>query len=268
MLWYVIQTYTGKEEKLIEMIRRIIPGDLYGECFVAYHEQLRSRNRENQVHIERIFPGYAFITSDEPVELFNHLKKVPAMSKMMAAGEFYFTPLEDDEASFLAGIMDRDHVIRLSYVATNGRDKVSWLSGPLEICGNRIAGYQFRKRYALVRLSIAGREKEVRLGIILNDDIRREVEYGKVESPVRVTGPYRLKAFQEETLGGKQGNPDGAERATAFHPGDSVIVVGGAFEGLTAVVSQVKKNAVRIGVRLFDRNIMAEESIENIRKTA
>ena len=67
MSWYVIQTYTGREEKLVKMMNRIVPRELYGECFVAYHEQLRCRKQENQVHVERIFPGYAFITSEKPL---------------------------------------------------------------------------------------------------------------------------------------------------------------------------------------------------------
>lgn len=263
MLWYVIQTYTGKEEKLVTMIKRVIPRNLYGECFVVYHEQLRSRKQENQVHVERIFPGYAFITADDPVQLFNFLKKVPSMSKLMAMGEFYFTPLECSEAEFLDLIMDADHIVRLSYVATNGRNRVSWLSGPLEDCGNRITGYQFRKRYASVRIEIAGQEKEVRMGIILNDDIRREVAYGKVEAPVAVPGKYKVAAFQEDAGGSVSG-----QEAVHFSPGDTVVVVGGAFEGLTAVVHQVKKNAVKIEVHLFGRDITAEESMENVRKTA
>lgn len=72
MPWYVIQTFTGKEEKLVEMVRRIVPGDLFQDCFVVYHEQLRSRKQENQIHVERVFPGYAFIISDEPENLFLH----------------------------------------------------------------------------------------------------------------------------------------------------------------------------------------------------
>ena len=57
MPWYVIQTYTGREEQLVEMIRRIVPRNCCGECFVIYSEQLRHRQQENQVHVLRLFPG-------------------------------------------------------------------------------------------------------------------------------------------------------------------------------------------------------------------
>lgn len=322
MLWYVIQTYTGREEKLVEMIRRIVPPELYEDCFVVYHEQMRSRGKENQVHVERIFPGYAFVISDEPEQLFIYLKNVPAMSKLMTAGEFYFTPLETAEAELLEKILDADHVVRLSYVATDGRDHVTYLSGPLSNCGGRIRNYQFRRRYAAVRMRIAGQEKEIRLGIILNDDIRREVTYGKMEAPLRVPEKYTaIGLTAEETAGqatekivrqsagettrqkaeasvlrpagetveqdmGKSarqsqakmtdcsglrlyaGENAGDTCCRAFCAGDTVIVIDGAFEGASAAVRQVKKNTVKISVRLFGREITAEVPMKCVRKIA
>ena len=75
MLWYVLQTRTGEEEKLAGMIRALVPGNLYGECFVMYQEQLWRRQQQNFVHVKRVFPGYVFITSKEPEALFFCLKK-------------------------------------------------------------------------------------------------------------------------------------------------------------------------------------------------
>ena len=255
MLWYVIQTYTGREEKLIRMIRKIVPKQLYGDCFVAYHEQLRRRQQENRIHIERIFPGYIFITSEAPDELFLYLKNVPAMSKMMSDGAFYFLPLDAEEARFLSRIMDERHIVRLSYVATDGKDHVSYVSGPLEEGLDRITRYQFRLRYALVRLALAGEEKEVRMGIILNDDVRRELSYGKVEAPVTVPEQYRVCGAGRET-----------EAAAQYAPGEKVVVEEGAFAGMSALVYQVKKHDVRLGVHYFDRDMTVEVPIRCIRK--
>ena len=270
MLWYVIQTYTGREERLMQMIRRVVPGGLYGDCFVVYHEQLRNRKQENQIHIERVFPGYAFITSDDPDELFFQLKRIPAMSKMLAAGEFCFTPLETPEAEFLDSVMDEDHVIRLSYAATDGRDHVNYLCGPLEVCGERILQYQFRKRYASVRLHISGQEKEVRMGIILNDDIRRELSYGKVEAPIIVPERYQVGNLPRTHGNASKDSGKGTRETiqSLFCEGDRIMIVAGAFSGMTATVCQIKKGSVKIKVHLFGRDITAEEPIENVRKVA
>ena len=256
MLWYVIQTYTGREEKLLCMLRRMVPRRLYGDCFVAYHEQLRHRQQENQIHIERIFPGYVFITSDVPDELFLFLKNVPAMSKMISDGEFYFLPLDPVEAHFLEEIMDGDHVIRLSYVATDGRDHVTYVTGPLEAAlkeeEKRVTGYHFRLRYARVRLALAGEEKEVRMGIILDNDVRRELTYGKVEAPIAVPEKYRLIPHETE-------HHD-------FTQGETVRVIRGTFAPSTAMIYQVKKHSVVIGVKLFGRDTPSEVSFGDIEK--
>ena len=192
MQWYVLQTRTGEEEKLVEMIRRIVPRHLYGECFVIYHEQLWRRQQKNLVQVRRAFPGYVFITSREPEALFFCLKKLPAMVKMMAHDDDFFLPVEAEEEAFLKQMMNEQHVIGLSYLETDGKGKILQVSGPLSSCVSQIVRCRFGKRYVIVRLQLLGKEKEVLLGIILKEDISQEIRYGRVEAPVkfaeRVTG--------------------------------------------------------------------------------
>ena len=89
-MWYVLQTMTGREEELVHYIEEIVPKELYTDCFVAYYERVWRKQKESVVHVERLFPGYVFIVSDTPKELYLCLKKVPAMSKMIADGNFDF----------------------------------------------------------------------------------------------------------------------------------------------------------------------------------
>lgn len=254
MLWYAIQTYTGKEERLAEMIRLIVPEGFVGECFVPYFEQLHCWHQQNQIRVLRLFPGYIFLSTDDIGRLFQYLKKVPAMSKIMTAGAFEFSPMNEVEAEFLLRMMDDDRIVRLTYVATDGRNHVSYLSGPLERCEGHIQNYQFRKRYAQIRLRIAGQEKVARVGIILNDDVRREMAYGKVEAPVCTPEKYEAPVLKKP--------------AVDLAPGDRVTVIGGAFEGNVAVINQIKKNDARISVHMFGREIFVEVPVDCVRKLA
>ena len=227
MLWYAIQSYTGKEEQLTEMIRRVVPERYYGECFVPYFERLRCWRQQNQVHILRLFPGYLFISTDSIEAVFQCLKRVPAMSKILTAGAFEFTPLYDSEAEFLKEILDADHIVRLTYTATDGKGHVTYMTGPLEKCRDRIETYKFRDRYAQVRLTIAGQEKTVRMGIILNDDVRREMAYGKVEAHITTPEKYALGNTSTESLAlCPHGN---GKPAAMLRPGDCVAVISGAY---------------------------------------
>lgn len=190
MQWYVLQTKTGEEEKLVDLIRKMIPGKLYGECFVVYHEQIWRRQQQNVVQIKRAFPGYVFITSKEPEALFFCLKKIPAMAKLMADDESFFLSLEPEEQTFLAQIMDENHIIGLSYLETDGKGTILKITGPLKSCTEQMVCCKFGKRYVLVRLQFLGREKEVYMGILLKEDFHEKLRYGKIEAPIRVPEWY------------------------------------------------------------------------------
>ncbi len=277
MPWYAVQTYTGREENLAEMVRRVIPEGYIGECFVPYFERLRCWRQQNQIHILRLFPGYLFITTDDIEGVFQCLKKVPAMSKILSAGAFEFTPLYDGEAEFLKGILDADHIVRLTYAATDGKGHVTYMAGPLEKCRDRIETYKFRDRYAQVRLTIAGQEKIVRMGIILNDDVRREMSYGKVEAHIPTPTGYAAGNTRKESLTpclyGNAGiaspvlSPHEKGKPTAMlRPGDCVAVVSGVFEGNVAVIHEVRSSTVSITVHMFNREMPVEVSVEEVRK--
>ena len=359
--WYIMQTYTGREEKLVKMIHRVVPRQFYGDCFVIYHEQLWRRQQENQVHIRRVFPGYVFITSENPDGLFLCLKHVPAMSKLLAdgklaEGEFTFLPLDQREAVVLGSLLDEDHIIRLSYVATDGKDHVLYISGPLETYAsgkwktrfsdclgasdsadlemrssksrkvfdsvhkkisdpessiemmdechsgsigesfsartassivNHAVSYRFRKRYAAIKISLSGEEKEIHLGIILNDDIRRELSYGKVEAPVETSERYHVAGTVSGNDSGMLGmlsgktvdlvNGDGcrqnllnvqSKQLSHLTPGDAVIVSEGPLVGLPAIVCKVEmeKHQVKIKVNLFGQALEMKVPSDSLRK--
>lgn len=257
MLWYVLQTRTGEEEKLVELIRRIVPKKLYKDCFVIYQEQLWRRNRQNFVHVRRAFPGYVFITSKDPENLFFCLKQVPAMSKMMADDDFFFLSVEKEEAAFLKKIMNQEHVIRLSYLLTDGKGNIRQVSGPLADCVSQIVRCRFGKRHVLVRLKLLGEEKTVLLGIVLKEDICQELRFGKVEAPIQVPERYRpVKTSEKEE----------SNDLLKLHTGDRIAVTGGAFAGMSGIVYGVKNHTVKMGIRLFGQDMEIQLPMEGLKK--
>ena len=159
MLWYVLQTRTGEEDKLVNLIHKLVSPNLYEECFVIGQEQLWRRQQKNFVHVKRAFPGYVFITAREPEALFFCLKKLPTMVKMMARDDDFFLPVEAEEEAFLKQMMNEQHVIGLSYLETDGKGRILRAAGPIKSCISQIVRLKFGKRYALVRLRLLGREK-------------------------------------------------------------------------------------------------------------
>ena len=248
-MWYVLQTLTGKEDELVRMIKKMVSPDLYTDCFIAYYERVWRKQQESIVHVERLFPGYVFIISENPDEIFLQLKKVPAMSKMIADGEFTFLPIEQEEETFLDNMLRADHIVRLSYVAMDGKGRVYRILGPLEEYASQVVRYQFKKRYVIIRLRLLGEEKTVALGIILNEDIQREILYGKVETPFKMPEYYQL--------------PQGSEERP-FAVGDHVKVTSGPLENMPGVIWKIKKSTVEIGVRLFGQDMPMEVPVGSV----
>ena len=252
-MWYVLQTITGREEELVYLIRKIVPPAVYEDCFVAYYERIWRKQQQSIVHVERLFPGYVFILSETPQELYQELKRVPAMSRIVADGNFYFLPLEKEEEIFFRDMLAKDHIIHLSYIETNGKGRVYRISGPLKSYADRVQKYQFKKRYAIIRLRLLGVEKTVALGILLNEDIQKEIQYGKVEIPLEMPEVYEVT------------KPEAEQEIAA---GDHVTVISGALAGMQGVAWKIKKSTVEIGIRLFDQDMAMEVPIEFISKTS
>ena len=189
-MWYVLQTITGREEELVHYIEEIVPKELYTDCFVAYYERVWRKQQESVVHVERLFPGYVFIVSDTPKELYLCLKKVPAMSKMIADGNFDFLSIEEEEEAFFANMLKNQHIVRLSYVELDGKGRILRVCGPLKEYADSIVKAQYKKRYVIIRLKMMGSYKTVALGVILKEDIQQEIRYGKVETPLEMPEFY------------------------------------------------------------------------------
>ena len=93
-MWYTIQTLGGQEEKTVDMIRKMVSPDLIEECFVPKRERLKKyRGSWNKVE-EVLFQGYAFVISNRPKELYEEMKQVPRLTKVLGRETDYFIPLD------------------------------------------------------------------------------------------------------------------------------------------------------------------------------
>lgn len=243
-MWCVVQTVTGKEDQLIQMIQKKVPHKLYEDCFIAYYERIWRKQGKSIVHVERMFPGYVLILTEEPENLFLYLRQVPMMSNMLADGEYTFLSLEDEEASFLEHILGEDHIARLSYIETGKGGSIRYVSGPLKQYLDRVTRFQFKKRYAVVSLKWKETEKTVLMGIILKEDVRQEAASGNVRLP-------KIKPETERT-------------SATYEIGDQVRVISEGFEDVSGVVWKVTAKTIEVGIRMFDQDIALQVPIEGV----
>lgn len=173
MTWYLLKTWTGREEELVKEIRRAVPDDLYKECFVIYQERVWTRQQRNIIHVKPLFPGCAFLTCQQPTLILSRIERIPAISLLIACGSLTFLRMTEEDSKFLEKISGEEHMVKLSYVLKDDQGNICRLSEPLNNFQGKIDKIQFKKRYAMVHHRLWGEEKIFVLGIVLKEDINR-----------------------------------------------------------------------------------------------
>lgn len=169
-MWYVIQTTTGQEEILVEMMRKILSQELYRDCFYIKRECAIKQKSSWEICQKALFPGYIFIDTDFPKELYYELKKVPKLTKLLKNEEEVFLKVEEEEQKFLENIQSEGHLVRRSLVKLDEEKQIVAAEGAVGKYVEYIIKQRIRKRYVLIRQQFLGKAREIILGIRLADD--------------------------------------------------------------------------------------------------
>ena len=181
-MWYVIQTITGKEGELISLIETILNKKLYSSCFVIKAEWMKRLGGEWQIQVRPLFPGYIFIDTKQPEQVFEELKKVPRFSKMLGNAQFEFIPVQVEEQHTLELLLEPEdtledlseesgeRIIGLSEIFADEQGKIKITRGALKQYENNILRVDFHKRYAVVNTRILGKDRTLLFGFRLEKD--------------------------------------------------------------------------------------------------
>jgi len=169
-----IQTITGQEHILIQLMRRMINPGIYKEAYIPQRQVEIRRHEETILKTERLYPGYVFADTDNTESLFLALKGVPKLTRLLSDGAFCTYVLEEKEAEFIRriGIEREDHIFGISRICTvldkpyEKGDRVQIVSGDLKMFEGDIVGYDFHRRKARIRTPVFG-GKEILVGIEL-----------------------------------------------------------------------------------------------------
>lgn len=161
-MYYVVQVKTGKEEKTIEAIKKQLGSNLDSfDVFAPYKKSLRKYKGVNKEVIERCFPGYVFVETDCPKDLFFNLFWVPEFTKLLGREglTYNFVPLNDDEARVIDILYSRNsnRITEISDIVVNEGQIVRVVDGPLEGLLTKIKKVNLHKRNVIVEYMLCGR---------------------------------------------------------------------------------------------------------------
>lgn len=162
--WYVIQVRTGLEERTRETCRMLIDKEILLDSFIPRFTKMIKINGKWKKQEEILFRGYVFLITDRINELYQELKKVPDITKLLGNYKDTIYPLTVHEVLFLKNFSDANHLVELSLGYIEG-DKIVVTSGPLQGREGLIKKIDRHKRIAYIELEFLGKISKAKVGL-------------------------------------------------------------------------------------------------------
>lgn len=174
VMWYVIQTMTGKEEELAEVLDKMLPQTICEKSFLIKRETCWRLKGEHKIQKEILFPGYVFVKTQTPETLYYQLKKVPKLSKLLSDGEEEFLPVREDEQEFMESLITieqaeekEEYIVKRSEIEIDEEGNIVWAGAPLSQYLGNVVRKRIRKRYVVIEKELFGKKRTVLLSICL-----------------------------------------------------------------------------------------------------
>ena len=269
-MWYVIQTFTGKEQEVAACINLKIDKHLFNRCFVPLYEDVWRKGGVGHISIKRMFAGYVFVHTDTPIELYEELKRFPKLTILLYTREKEFKELlslHPEEEVFFDTILS-EGTMRVSYVHVDGKGKIDTIIGPLHDYADHIVKVDLSHRRAMVEIPMLGETKTVKFGLWTD----RDEKLGWIEEAKKKPEDYKIKVSgtSRKATGSAENYADRSKGAgviaAEYNPGDKVICTRGIYGDtpLEIVEVRLKKSTVILAVPMFGTLTKVEMSMDDI----
>ena len=161
--WYVMQVRTGTEENICIQCRKDIGEYILERCFLPQYEEKRKIRGEWKILKKLLFPGYVFVISDDIDQLYQKLKKVIGLTKLIGTGK-EIIPLTEEEVRFLMKFGGEEQIVAMSEGIIEG-SKVIINSGPLKGMEGYIRKIDRHKRKAYLEVPMFNGMQNIQVGL-------------------------------------------------------------------------------------------------------
>lgn len=168
-MWCAVHVKDGEETRAEAFVSGILPKHLNAKCFHLTRDRRKKYGGKWQTIHEKIFPGYVFITTDQPEKVYKELRQASKPCLLFSSEECVST-LKEHEADFMERITGDGKScglgeIAVSKVKVSDAGSVECLSGPLLNVGSMVKKINLHKRIAEVEADFMGHRQALYLGI-------------------------------------------------------------------------------------------------------
>ena len=174
-MYYVIHVKTGKEQKAIEDILKNKPDDASFDVFAPFRKIRKKFKGEYKDVVERCFPGYIFVETNDVKKLFKQLYWTPGYQRLLGreADTDNFVPLDKDESRMIDILYNAnsERITEISNIEVKEGQRIRVLDGPLMGLETQIKKVDLHKRTVTIEFMMCGRLQTAPLSINIVTDI-------------------------------------------------------------------------------------------------
>lgn len=137
--------------------------DILENCFLPRYEEKRKIWGEWKILKKLLFPGYVFVISDDIDQLYQKLKKVIGLTKLIGTGK-EIIPLTEEEVRLLMKFGGEEQIVAMSKGIIEG-SKVIINSGPLKGMEGYIRKIDRHKRKAYLEVPMFNGMQNIQVGL-------------------------------------------------------------------------------------------------------
>ena len=169
MNWYIVQSYSGFEKKVVESIKDSLKKNKLDQhldqILVPTHQVTEVKKGKRTKKEKKYFPGYVLIKIDLTKQIYHLIKNLQKVSGFLGSSDKP-TPISDGEIKRILGQVSESAVNQKSGISFEIGEKVKVCDGPFASFSGLIEEIDEEKSRLKVSVSIFGRATPVDLNLI------------------------------------------------------------------------------------------------------
>lgn len=166
MKWYVVNVYSGFEQRVLESIREMAQkrdlASMFGEILIPKEEVIEIKKGEKVKSERKFFPGYILVQMTLTDETWHLVRNIPKVSSFLGAKGKPFPISNAEVQRIVKNVEDNANIVKQSVIYEVG-DAVTVCDGPFASFQGTIEEVDTEKERVKVSVSIFGRSTNVDL---------------------------------------------------------------------------------------------------------
>lgn len=167
MQWYVIQAYSGYENKvreaLLERIERFQMEDKFSEVMVPAEEVVELKGGQERRVQRKFFPGYILLNMELDDDSWHLVKDTPRVMGFIGGSKEKPSPISEQEAKAIMQQQELGAEVTKPKVTFEPGEMVRVIDGPFNDFSGAVEEVNFEKSKVRVAVLIFGRSTPVEL---------------------------------------------------------------------------------------------------------